>query len=160
MNDLVLSRKGRRLVQAQGAGSGQRLFSDYAPRFTNMALDEFMVWFRLEAAAGLQQSHGQRWRASLEPASSVHRRSSSACRPSASWPGRRSITGCSRRSWRPHQPRKERQIDRSSHGELAVAATGAGVLGAPDAATMKGLRDRAILEVLIGFGVRDPRSRR
>ena len=41
MNDLVLDPKGRRLVQAQGAGAGPR-------RVYNMALDEFMAWFRLE----------------------------------------------------------------------------------------------------------------
>ena len=70
-------------------------------RVYNMALNEFMAWYGQAPRPGFSKATVSAWRASLEArklgSSSIIIRMS-AIRKLA---GRRSIMGCSRRSWRP-----------------------------------------------------------
>src|SRR4029450_12248047 len=65
MNDLVLAAKAADWYKLKA------LVLDSAPspitrRVYNMALDEFMVWFRLEPRPGFSKATVSAWRASLE----------------------------------------------------------------------------------------------
>ena len=51
-------------------------------------------------------------------------------------------------------PSEKRQVDGSAHGELASLRQAQALLNAPDIMTTKGLRDRAIIAVLLGCGLR------
>jgi site-specific recombinase XerD len=51
-------------------------------------------------------------------------------------------------------PSEKRQVDGSAHGELASLKQAQALLNAPDITTTKGLRDRAIIAVLLGCGLR------
>src|SRR4029450_10498369 len=95
-------------------------------RVYNMALDEFMVWFRLEPRPGFSKATVSAWRASLEArklgSSSIIIRMSAA---QTGGGGGRSRPAGPRAGGR-HQPREKRQVDWGPHWELAVAAAGAG----------------------------------
>src|SRR5712692_7696780 len=69
-------------------------------RVYNMALDEFIGWYKLEPRPGFSKATVSAWRVSLEARASVRHRSSFACRPFVSWPWRPPTTAYSHRSWR------------------------------------------------------------
>jgi site-specific recombinase XerD len=124
-------------------------------RVYNMALDEFIAWFRLEPRPGFTKATVSAWRVSLETrglgSSSIIIRMSAI---------------------------RKLAVEASDNGLLApelaagiarvksVKSVGIRVgnwlslrqaqalLSAPDIATVKGLRDRAILAVLLGCGLR------
>jgi len=75
--------------------------SPITKRVYNMALDEFMAWFQQEPRPGFTKATVSAWRVSLEELTWAPRRSSFACRRSASWRLRLRTTGCWRRNWLP-----------------------------------------------------------
>jgi integrase len=129
--------------------------SPITKRVYNMALDEFMVWFRQEPRPGFTKATVSAWRASLEArglgSSSIIIRMS-AIRKLAAEAADNGLLA----------PELAAAISRVK----SVKSTGIRVgnwlslrqaqalLSAPDIATVKGLRDRAILAVLLGCGLR------
>ena len=129
--------------------------SPHTRRVYNLALDEFIGWFRSEPRSGFSKATVAAWRASLEKrglgSSSINIRLSAI---------------------------RKLAVEASDNGLLApelmagilrvkgVKSKGVRVgnwlslrqaqslLGAPDVKTLKGLRDRAILAVLLGCGLR------
>src|SRR5712671_4767163 len=124
-------------------------------RVYNMALDEFMVWFRLEPRPGFNKATVSAWRVSLEArglgSSSIIIRMS-AIRKLAGEAADNGLLA----------PELAQGISRVK----SVKSTGIRVgnwlsqrqaqtlLSAPDITTVRGLRDRAILAVLLGCGLR------
>src|SRR5229473_923746 len=154
MNDLVVVEKIAqwRRLKALVLDS---VSSPITRRVYNMALDEFMAWFRREPRPGFSKATVSAWRASLEArglgSSSIIIRMS-AIRKLAAEAADNGLLA----------PEIAAGIARVK----SVKSTGVRVgnwlslrqaqalLGAPDVATMKGLRDRAILAVLLGCGLR------
>src|ERR1700693_4351932 len=129
--------------------------SPHTRRVYNLALDEFIGWFRSEPRSGFSKATVAAWRASLEKrglgSSSINIRLSAI---------------------------RKLAVEASDNGLLApelmagilrvkgVKSKGVRVgnwlslrqaqslLGAPDVKTLKGLRDRAMLAVLLGCGLR------
>src|SRR5258708_38573140 len=155
MNDLVVVEKiaqGRRLK----ALVLDSVSSPITRRVYNMALDEFMAWFRQEPRpGGFWKATASAWRASLETrglgSSSIIIRMS-AIRKLAGEAADNGLIA----------PELAAGISRVK----SVKSTGIRVgnwltlrqsqtlLNAPDIATVKGLRDLAILAVLLGCGLR------
>src|SRR5882724_8020173 len=124
-------------------------------RVYNMALNEFMVWFQQAPRPGVSNATVSAWRASLETrglGSSLIIIRMSAIRKLA---GEAVDNGML-------APDLAAGISRVKSVKSVGIRTGnwlsrrqaQALLGAPDAATTKGLRDRAILAVLIGCGLR------
>ena len=129
--------------------------SPHTRRVYNLALDEFIQWYRIESQSGFNKATVAAWRASLEVrglgSSSINIRLSAI---------------------------RKLAVEASDNGLLApelvagilrvkgVKSKGVRVgnwlslrqaqvlLSAPDVTTLKGLRDRAILAVLLGCGLR------
>jgi len=97
MNDLVLAAKAADWYKLKALVLDS-VSSPITRRVYNMALDEFIVWFRLEPRSGFSKATVSAWRASWRPASSARPRLSYGCRPSENWRERRSITGYYRRN--------------------------------------------------------------
>src|SRR5712671_6911003 len=124
-------------------------------RVYNMALDEFMAWFRQEPRPGFTKATVSAWRASLEArglgSSSIIIRMS-AIRKLAGEAADNGLIA----------PELAAGIARVKSVKSVGIRTGnwlslrqaQALLGAPDANTTKGLRDRAILAVLLGCGLR------
>jgi site-specific recombinase XerC len=154
MNDLVLAAKAADWYKLKALVLDS-VSSPITRRVYNMALDEFMAWFRLEPRPGFSKATVSAWRASLEArklgSSSIIIRMS-AIRKLAGEAVDNGLlapelaAGISR-------VKSVKSIGVRTGNWLSLRQAQA-LLGAPDAATMKGLRDRAILAVLIGCGLR------
>src|SRR5438876_1168213 len=154
MNDLVLAAKAADWYKLKALVLDS-VSSPITRRVYNMALDEFMVWFRLEPRPGFSKATVSAWRASLEArklgSSSIIIRMS-AIRKLAGEAVDNGLLA----------PEVAASISRvKSVKSIGIRAgnwlslrQAQALLGAPDAATTKGLRDRAILAVLIGCGLR------
>ena len=154
MNDLVLAAKAADWYKLKALVLDS-VSSPITRRVYNMALDEFMVWFHLEPRPGFSKATVSAWRASLEArklgSSSIIIRMS-AIRKLA---GEAVDNGLL-------SPELAAGISRVKSVKSVGVRTGnwlslrqaQALLGAPDAATIKGLRNRAILAVLIGCGLR------
>src|SRR5260370_394101 len=155
MNDLVVVEKIAqwRRLKALVLDS---VSSPITRRVYNMALDEFMAWFRQEPhPGGFCKATVSAWRASLETrglgSSSIIIRMSAIRKLAGEAADNRLIA-----------PELAAGIARVK----SVKSTGVrvgnwlslrqaqGLLSAPDITTVKGLRDRAILAVLLGCGLR------
>src|ERR1700687_2435324 len=125
-------------------------------RVYNMALDEFLAWFRQELRpGGFCQPPLSAWRASLEPrglgSSSIIIRMS-AIRKLAGEAADNGLIA----------PELAAGISRVKSAKTQGIRTGnwlsqrqaQALLSAPDITTVRGLRDRAILAVLLGCGLR------
>src|SRR5258708_6065841 len=124
-------------------------------RVYNMALNEFLDWFRQAPRPGFSKATVSAWRASLEArglgSSSVIIRMS-AIRKLAGEAVDKGLLA----------PELAASISRVKSvkskgirvGNLLSVRQAQDLLSAPDVATTKGLRDRAILAVLIGCGLR------
>ncbi len=129
-------------------------------RVYNMALDEFFTWFRQEPRAGFSKATVNSWRVSLEArglsSSSISVRMS-AVRKLAAEAADNGLLA----------PELATGIIRVKGVKSAGVRVGnwlslrqaQDLLSAPDIATLRGLRDRAMLAVLLGCGLRRSRSR-
>lgn len=154
MNDLIVVEKiaGWEKLKALVLDS---VSSPITKRVYNMALDEFLAWFRQEPRPGFSKATVSAWRASLESrglgSSSIIIRMS-AIRELAAEAVDNGLLA----------PELAAGISRVK----SVKSTGIRVgnwlslrqaqalLSAPDISTLKGFRDRAILAVLLGCGLR------
>jgi site-specific recombinase XerD len=124
-------------------------------RVYNMALDEFLAWFRQEPRPGFTKATVSAWRVSLEArglgSSSIIIRMS-AIRKLAVEAADNGLlapelaAGIAR-------VKSAKSVGIRVGNWLSLRQTQA-LLSAPDIATIKGLRDRAILAVLLGCGLR------
>ena len=96
-------------------------------RVYNMALEEFLAWFRQAPRPGFTKATVSAWRVSLKSGASGRRPSLLECRLSESWRPRRRTTGCSRRNWPRDRPREEREVRGHPNWELALCAAGPNV---------------------------------
>ncbi len=124
-------------------------------RVYNMALDEFIAWYQQEPRRGFSKATISAWRASLEArglgSSSIIIRMS-AIRKLAAEAADNGLLA----------PELAAGIARVKSAQSIGVRTGnwlsltqaQALLSAPDIGTMKGLRDRAILAVLLGCGLR------
>jgi site-specific recombinase XerD len=129
--------------------------SPITKRVYNMALDEFMAWFRQEPRPGFTNATVSAWRASLEArglgSSSIIIRMS-AIRKLA---GEAADNGLIAPELAAGIARvKSVKSTGIRVGNWLSLKQAQALLSAPDVATMKGLRDRAILAVLLGCGLR------
>ena len=121
----------------------------------NMALNEFLAWFQQAPPAGLHQAAVSSWRVSLEGrglgSSSIIIRMS-AIRKLAAEAADNGLLA----------PELAAGISRVKSAKTQGRRTGSwlsqkqaqALLSAPDISTLRGLRDRAILAVLVGCGLR------
>src|SRR5712692_9859618 len=154
MNDLVLAAKAADWYRLKALVLDS-VSSPITRRVYNMALDEFFVWFRLEPRPGFSKATVSAWRASLEArklgSSSIIIRMS-AIRKLAGEAVDNGLLA----------PELAAGIARVKSVKSVGIRTGnwlslrqaEALLSAPDIATLKGLRDRAILAVLLGCGLR------
>jgi integrase/recombinase XerD len=129
--------------------------SPITKRVYNMALDEFMGWFQQERRPGFTKATVSAWRVSLEArglgSSSIIIRMS-AIRKLAAEAADNGLLA----------PELAAGISRVKSAKTQGIRTGnwlsqkqaQALLSAPDIATLRGLRDRAILAVLLGCGLR------
>src|SRR6266699_422969 len=129
--------------------------SPITKRVYNMALNEFMVWFQQAPRPGFSKATVSAWRASLEArklgSSSIIIRMSAIRKLAGEAVDNGLLTpelaaGISR-------VKSVKSIGIRTGNWLSLRQAQA-LLNAPDAATLKGLRDRAILAVLLGCGLR------
>src|SRR6266700_5122764 len=154
MNDLVLAAKAETGTNLKALVLDS-VSSPITKRVYNMALDEFMVWFRLEPRPGFSKATVSAWRASLEArklgSSSIIIRMSAIRKLAGEAVDNGLLSpdlaaGISR-------VKSVKSIGVRTGNWLSLRQAQA-LLGAPDATTTRGLRDRAILAVLIGCGLR------
>ena len=154
MNDLILAEKSTDWQRLKALVLDS-VSSPITRRVYNMALDEFMLWFRQEPRPGFTKATVSAWRVSLEArglgSSSISVRLS-AIRKLAAEAADNGLLA----------PELAAGIIRVK----CVKSTGVragnwlslqqaqGPLSAPDISTLKGLRDRAMLAVLLGCGLR------
>jgi len=124
-------------------------------RVYNMALDEFMAWFRQEPRPGFTKATLQAWRGSLEargPGSSSISIRLSALRKLAAEAADNGLLlpGVAAGILRV----KGVKSSGVRVGNWLSLRQARGLLSAPDTATTKGLRDRAMQAVLLGSGLR------
>jgi site-specific recombinase XerD len=129
--------------------------SPITKRVYNMALDEFMAWFQQEPRPGFTKATVSAWRVSLEErklgSSSIIIRMS-AIRKLAAEAADNGLLA----------PELAAGISRVKSAKSVGIRVGnwlsvrqaQSLLNAPDATTVRGLRDRAILAVLLGCGLR------
>src|SRR6267142_2072678 len=154
MNDLVLAEKAADWTRLKTLVLDS-VSSPITRRVYNMALNEFLEWFRQAPRPGFSKATVSAWRASLETrglgSSSIIIRMS-AIRKLAGEAVDNGLlapelaAGISR-------VKSVKSVGIRTGNWLSVRQAQA-LLGAPDATTMKGLRDRAILAVLLGCGLR------
>jgi site-specific recombinase XerD len=95
------------------------------------------------------------WRVALEARGLGSSASTCGSPPSASWRSRRPTTGCWRRSWPPASRASKGAKSKGVRvGNWLSVQQAQKLLNAPDVTTKKGLRDRAMLAVLLGCGLR------
>jgi integrase len=154
MNNLILAEKSTDWQRLKALVLDS-VSSPITRRVYNMALDEFIVWFRQEPRPGFSKATVSAWRVSLEArglgSSSISVRLS-AIRKLAAEAADNGLLA----------PELAAGIIRVK----GVKSTGVRVgnwlslqqaqalLSAPDTSTVKGLRDRAMLAVLLGCGLR------
>ncbi len=129
--------------------------SPITKRVYNMALDEFMAWFQQEPRPGFTKATVSAWRVSLEVrglgSSSIIIRMS-AIRKLATEAADNGLLA----------PELAQGIRRVKGAKTIGVRTGnwlslrqaQALVNAPDPSTLKGLRDRAVLAVLLGCGLR------
>jgi site-specific recombinase XerC len=154
MNDLVVAEKIAQWMKLKALVLDS-VSSPIAKRVYNMALDEFMGWFRQGPRPGFSKATVSAWRVSLEDrglvSSSIIIRTSAIRKLAAEAADNGLIApeigaGMARvKSVRSTGIRVENWLSLRQAQAL---------LSAPDVATVKGLRDRAILAVLLGCGLR------
>src|ERR1039457_3646035 len=146
--------KARTLAEAEGARTRQRLRADYAPVY-NMALNEFIAWFKEAPRPGFSKATVSAWRLSLEArglgSSSIIIRMSAIRKLAAEAADNGLLdpelaAGISR-------VKSVKSVGIRVGNWLSLRQAQA-LVNAPDVTTLKGLRDRAILAVLFGCGLR------
>jgi site-specific recombinase XerD len=154
MNDLIVVEKiaGWEKLKALALDS---VSSPITRRVYNMALDEFLAWFQQAPRPGFTKATVSAWRVSLEArglgSSSIIIRMS-AIRKLAAEAADNGLLA----------PELAAGIARVRSAKTQGIRTGnwlslrqaQALLSAPDVATLKGLRDRAIIAVLLGCGLR------
>jgi site-specific recombinase XerC len=124
-------------------------------RVYTMALDEFMAWFRLAPRPGFTRATVSAWRVSLEArglgSSSIIIRMSAIRKLAVEASDNGLLAPELAAGIARVKSAKSVGIRVGNWLSLRQAQT---LLSAPDIATMKGLRDRAILAVLLGCGLR------
>ena len=154
MNDLIVVEKIAQWQRLKALVLDS-VSSPITKRVYNMALDEFMVWFRQEPRPGFTKATVSAWRASLEArglgSSSIIIRMS-AIRKLA---GEAADNGLIAPELAAGIARvKSVKSTGIRVGNWLSLRQAQALLSAPDVATVKGLRDRAILAVLLGCGLR------
>src|SRR5580693_475489 len=154
MNDLIVVEKIAQWQRLKALVLDS-VSSPITKRVYNMALDEFMAWFRLEPRPGFTKATVSAWRASLEArglgSSSIIIRMS-AIRKLAGEAADNGLIA----------PELAAGIARVKSAKSVGVRTGnwlsvrqaQNLLNAPDTTSLKGLRDRAVLAVLLGCGLR------
>src|SRR5579863_7019897 len=154
MNDLIVVEKIAQWQRLKALVLDS-VSSPITKRVYNMALDEFMTWFRQEPRPGFTKATVSAWRVSLEArklgSSSIIIRMS-AIRKLAVEASDNGLLA----------PELAAGISRVKSGKSVGIRVGnwlslrqaQALLSAPDTATVRGLRDRAILAVLLGCGLR------
>lgn len=154
MNDLIVVEKiaGWEKLKALVLDS---VSSPITRRVYNMALDEFMTWFRQEPRPGLSKATVSAWRASLESrglgSSSIIIRMSAIRKLAAEAADNGLLARDMADGIRRVNSVKSTGIRVGNWLSLKQAQV---LLSAPDIMTVRGLRDRAILAVLLGCGLR------
>jgi site-specific recombinase XerD len=124
-------------------------------RVYNMALDEFMTWFRLAPRPGFSKATVSAWRVSLEArglgSSSIVIRMSAIRKLAVEASDNGLLAPELAAGITRVKSAKSIGIRVGNWLSLRQAQT---LLSTPDTTTMKGLRDRAILAVLLGCGLR------
>ena len=142
------------MAETEGARSGQRLVADNAPVY-NMALDEFINWYRQEPRPGFTKATVSAWRVSLEArglgSSSIIIRMSAIRKLAVEAADNGLLAPELAAGIARVKSAKSVGIRVGNWLSLRQAQT---LLSTPDVATVKGLRDRAILAVLLGCGLR------
>ena len=154
MNDLIVVEKIAQWQRLKALVLDS-VSSPITKRVYNMALDEFMVWFRQEPRPGFTKATVSAWRASLDArglgSSSIIIRMS-AIRKLA---GEAADNGLIAPELAAGIARvKSVKSTGIRVGNWLSLRQAQALLSAPDIATLKGLRDRAILAVLLGCGLR------
>src|SRR5271154_4035560 len=154
MNDLVAVEKTAQWEKLKALVLDS-VSSPITKRVYNMALNEFMVWFRQEPRPSLTKATVSAWRASLEArglgSSSIIIRMS-AIRKLA---GEAADNGLIAPELAAGIARvKSVKSTGIRVGNWLSLRKAQALLSTPDVATVKGLRDRAILAVLLGCGLR------
>ena len=154
MNDLIVVEKIAQWQKLKALVLDS-VSSPITKRVYNMALDEFMAWFQQEPRPGFTKATVSAWRVSLEArglgSSSIIIRMS-AIRKLAAEAADNGLLA----------PELAAGISRVKSAKSTGIRVGnwlslrqaQALLSAPDVATVKGLRDRAILAVLLGCGLR------
>jgi site-specific recombinase XerD len=154
MNDLIVVEKIAQWQRLKALVLDS-VSSPITKRVYNMALDEFMAWFRQEPRPGFTKATVSAWRASLEArglgSSSIIIRMS-AIRKLAGEAADNGLIA----------PELAAGISRVKSVKSSGIRVGnwlslrqaQALLNAPDVGAIKGLRDRAILAVLLGCGLR------
>jgi site-specific recombinase XerD len=153
MNDLIVVEKIAQWQKLKALVLDS-VSSPITKRVYNMALDEFMAWFRQEPRPGFTKATVSAWRASLEArglgSSSIIRMS--AIRKLAAEAADNGLLASELAAG----------IDRVKSAKSTGIRVGKrlslkqaqALLSRPDIGSVKGLRDRAILAVLLGCGLR------
>jgi hypothetical protein len=98
MNELIVVKKIAQLEKLKGMVLDS-VSSPITKRVYNMALNEFMAWFKQAPRPGFTKATVSAWRVSLENADSGRHPSLLECPRFASWQRRRRTTACSRLNW-------------------------------------------------------------
>jgi site-specific recombinase XerC len=129
--------------------------SPITKRVYNMALDEFLAWFQQAPRLGFTKATVSAWRVSLEVrglgSSSVIIRVSAVRKPAAEAADNGLLAPELAAGIARVKSAKTQGIRTGNWLSLRQAQP---LLSAPDVATVRGLRDRAILAVLLGCGLR------
>src|SRR6266478_4013631 len=154
MNDLVLAAKAADWYKLKTLVLDS-VSSPITRRVYNMALNEFLDWFRLAPRPGFSKATVSAWRASLEArglgSSSIIIRMSAIRKLAVEASDNGLLAPELAASIRRVKSVKSKGI---RVGNWLSVRQAQDLLSAPDIATTKGLRDRAILAVLIGCGLR------
>ncbi len=154
MNDLIVLEKIAQWQKLKALVLDS-VSSPITKRVYNMALDEFMAWFKREPRPGFSKATVSAWRASLEArglgSSSIIIRMSAIRKLAAEAADNGLIApdlaaGIAR-------VKSVKSVGIRVGNWLSLRQAQA-LLTAPDAATAKGLRDRVILAILLGCGLR------
>jgi site-specific recombinase XerD len=154
MNDLIVMEKIAKWQRLKALVLDS-VSSPITKRVYNMALDEFMGWFRQEPRPGFTKATVSAWRASLEArglgSSSIIIRMSAIRKLAAEAADNGLIAPELAAGIARVKSVKSTGIRVGNWLSLRQAQA---LLSTPDVATVKGLRDRAILAVLLGCGLR------
>src|SRR5580692_9092965 len=154
MNELIAAEKIAQWQKLKGMVLDS-VSSPITKRVYNMALDEFMGWFQQEPRAGFTKATVSAWRVSLEDrrlgSSSIIVRMSAIRKLAAEAADNGLLApelaaGISRV--------KSAKTQGIRVGNWLSLRQAQALLSAPDITTLRGLRDRAILAVLLGCGLR------